>query len=90
MFDLEQKIKYELFHSFKNQNRLIKRNTHDRMKLKIAELEAKPLEDVVYTLHKTLNNLLDNHIKSNERCAKALLFSGSGWDKEINYDQHEL
>jgi hypothetical protein len=51
MFDLEQKIKHELFQSFTNQMRIIKRNTHHSLKLKIAELEAKPLEDVVLTLH---------------------------------------
>jgi|LakMenE01Jun11ns_1017448.scaffolds.fasta_scaffold9915774_2 hypothetical protein len=80
MFELKQKIKHELLPSFLNQIRFIKKDTHDRMKLKIAELEDQPFKDVVLTLQKTLTDLYDNHIESYHQRAKVLLFEESGWE----------
>jgi BMFP domain-containing protein YqiC len=42
-FDLVSRINFEILPSFKNQIRFIKRNTHDSLNFKIAELEAKPV-----------------------------------------------
>ena len=60
--DLENKIKDKLFLSFNNQFEVIKKLIVESFKVKIAEIESRPIEGIVTTLEDILTALFTDHM----------------------------
>lgn len=88
--ELETQIRERLFLCFIHQVEFIKDKSLESFILKLTEIEARPLKEILPTIQQTLNALENDNIDSFQSRTAALFYEGSEWENIPIKNRQEL